>query len=89
MVFLVKYSLAPAAVRTAQERFVSTGGAPPPPGVRKVASYHYADGSGGYTVADTDDPVALARWCNQWTDVLELDLRPVLSDEQLGQMLAS
>jgi hypothetical protein len=73
--------------RAGQERFRQTGAAPPK-GVRKVAAYHYVDGSGGYTIAETDDPVALAKWANQWSDVLVMDVRPVLGDEELGQVLA-
>jgi hypothetical protein len=88
MLFVVTYKTSAATNRTGQERFIKTGGAAPPPGVRKIANYHYADGSGGYTIAESDDPIALAKWCNQWTDVLVFDARPVLTDEQLGKVLA-
>jgi hypothetical protein len=89
MLFVIAYKTSLAANRTGQERFKETGGAPPPQGVRKIASYHYLDGSGGYSIAETDDPIALAKWANQWSDVIVMDVRPVLTDEQMGQVLGS
>ena len=88
MLFMVTYRTSLATTRAGQARFMETGGAPPPAGVRKVAAYHCADGSGGYTIAETDDPVALARWCNQWADLITFDARPVLTDELMGKVLA-
>ena len=88
MLFMISYKTSLATNRAGQERFIQTGGAPPPPGARKIAGYHYLDGSGGYTIAETDDPVALAKWCNQWTDVIALEARPIATDEQMGQILA-
>ena len=88
MLFVITYKTSLATTRTGQERFKETGGAAPPSGVRKIAGYHYLDGSGGYTIAESDDPIAMAKWANQWADVILMDVRPVLTDEQMGQVLA-
>ena len=88
MLFMITYKTSLPTNRAGQERFKSTGGAPPPSGVQKIASYHYADGSGGFTIAETSDAVALGSWAHQWTDVIALDVRPVLTDEQIGQVLS-
>lgn len=88
MLFMIAYKTSLPTSLAGKERFIGTGGAPAPNGVQKVASYHYADGSGGYTIAETNNPVALATWANEWTDVLAMDIRPILNDEQLGQVLS-
>ena len=87
MLFMIQYKTFTGTNRAGQERFKQTGGAPPPAGVKKIAGYHYADGSGGFTLAESDDAVALAKWANEWSDVIALDARPVLTDEQMGQVL--
>lgn len=88
MLFLISYKTSPATQRAGQARFVETGGAPPPAGVHKLAAYHHLDGSGGCAIAESGDPVAIARWCNQWSDILSFEVRAILTDEQLGQVLA-
>jgi len=88
MLFMVQYKTSTATNRPGQERFKQTGGAAPPAGVKKIASYHFADGSAGFIVAETNDPIALAKWANQWSDVIVMDARPVLTDEQMGEVLS-
>jgi hypothetical protein len=88
MLFMIAYKTSLPTQVAGRERFKSTGGAPPPPGIQKIASYHHADGSGGYTIAETSDPVALSTWAIQWSDVLALEVRPILTDQQLGQVLS-
>jgi hypothetical protein len=73
MLFMIQYKTFTGTNRAGQERFKQTGGAPPAAGVKKIAGYHYADGSGGFTLAESD--------------VIALDARPVLTDEQMGQVL--
>jgi Protein of unknown function (DUF3303) len=88
MLFIVTYKTSLLTQRDGQERFKETGGASPPAGVQKIASYHYVDGSGGFTIAETNDAIALGKWANQWADVIVMDVRPVLTDEQMGQVLS-
>ena len=40
------------------------------------------DGRGGYAVAETDDPAALAKDCAIFSPFLDFDLHPVLDIEQ-------
>ncbi len=87
MLFMITYKTSLATRHAAQDLFKQTGGAPPA-GVQKIASYHYADGSGGFTIAESNDAIALGQWANQWADVIVMDLRPVLTDEQMGQVIS-
>ncbi len=43
-------------------------------------------GSGGFALAETDDPIALAKWAQDWTDVIVLELLPVLTGKQMSQV---
>jgi Protein of unknown function (DUF3303) len=88
MLFMITYKTSLPTRRAAQNLFKETGGAPPSPGVQKIASYHYADGAGGFTIAESDDAIALGKWANQWADVIVLDVRPVLTDEQMAQVIS-
>ena len=88
MLFMITYKTTLPTRRAAQDLFAKTGGAPPSAGVEKIASYHYADGSGGFTIAESNDAIALGKWANQWADVIVLDVRPVLTDEQMGQVIS-
>ena len=88
MLYVIAFKIPAANYHKALERFKATGGAPPHKGVKLVARYFYADASGGYTIAESDDPVALARGSKEWADLLEFDVRPVFTDEQAGAVLA-
>jgi hypothetical protein len=88
MLFLMNFKTSLPTKRIGQARFKEVGGANPPQAIQLIASYHYADGSGGCLVAETNDAIALTAWANQWADVIALDIRPVVSGEQMGQLLS-
>ena len=88
MTFMVTYKLAPAHRNAAQERFKQGGGLPPA-GVKMLDRRHKADGSGGVTICEVDDPVALAKWIQDWSDLLEFDASPVLTDQQLASIFGA
>ena len=67
-------------------RFLETGGAPPA-GVSMLGRWHCAEGNGGFFLAETDDPAALARWLQDWTDLIDFEVTPVLTDEQFSEVI--
>lgn len=71
---------------TVRPRFKETG-APPPPGVDMLGRWHNAAGNGGFFLVETDDPVALARWLQEWTDVIDFEVVPVVTDEQVSEVI--
>ncbi len=68
------------------QRFRETGGVPPR-GVKMLGRWHGAEGNGGFFVAETDDPGALARWLQDWTDLVAFEVAPVLTDEQFSEVI--
>ena len=69
------------------ERFIKTGAAPPD-GVTMAARWFDVSGGRGFAIAETDDPLALTRWCRSWSDLMTFEAVPIINDEQLGQVLA-
>jgi hypothetical protein len=86
MTFHVTYTLSSKDRNGAQERFRTTGG-PPPPGVAMIARWHCAQGLKGFVIAETSDAEALARWLQEWSDLLSFEATPVLSDEQMMRVI--
>ena len=68
------------------QRFKETG-APPPPGVEMLGRWHNVAGNGGFFLAETDDPVALARWLQEWTDLIDFEVVAVVTDEQINEVI--
>lgn len=86
MLFIVTWKIPYEARTETLERFRKFGGMEPK-GVELIARYHYADGSGGISIAEATDAMALYQWCQEWSDVLVMDTRPVLSDDQVTKAL--
>jgi len=87
MHFVTIWSYAPEHRDAVTERFIETG-AKPPAGVTMVARWHDIAGGRGVAICETDDPLAVTRWCRAWNDMLEFEIIPVISDEQLASVLA-
>ena len=86
MHFLVTYQLSSDKRDEAQARFKSGGGLPPD-GVTMLARWHHASGDGGFTIAESSSPVAIAKWTQEWSDVLTFNIRPILSDEEIQEVI--
>ena len=88
MLFLVNWTGRPEHRNAAVDRFKKTGGAPPT-GVKIVTRWHSVGPIAGFAIAEAADPVAIQKWVLDWSDLLSLEVHPALTDEQLGQVLAS
>ena len=88
MLFLVQWTIQPEHRNAANNRFRETGG-PPPEGVEMLGRWHLAAGGGGALICKTDDPVALGKWTQQWSDLLRFQVSPVNDDEGVTEVLAA
>jgi hypothetical protein len=59
----------------------------PPEGVKLVRRWHDVAGLRGFTLVESDDPVAVGKFAKEWSDIMNLEFIPVLSDEQLVKVL--
>ena len=86
MHYFIEYSIDNVNRDAAQARFQETGGLPPD-GVNMLGRWHRLAGLGGYVIAESDDPVAIGKWTQEWTDVLTFEITPVGTDEETLQVL--
>ncbi|NTX26820.1 DUF3303 family protein [Burkholderia pyrrocinia] len=88
MKFMMTFHWAPDTQQRAEaiERFQRTGGLPPD-GVRLVGRWTRADLGAGFDLLETDDMKKLTEFAYQWSDLMELDIVPVLDDAELGEVL--
>jgi hypothetical protein len=77
----------PATQKDASARFLQSG-ATPPNGIKTVGRWHYADGSGGVHVLECNDAQPLVDFAAEWSDLLKIDIRPVVEDAQAGAALS-
>jgi hypothetical protein len=88
MQFMICYSFRPEARNAAQDRFMKTGGGPGT-GVQMLGRWHAVGGHRGYVLAETTDSVALGKWIQDWTDLLEFRIEPVNGDQDVMKVLGA
>lgn len=88
MKFIVTYSFEPDKETRdeAIRRFLKTGGQPPA-GAKLLGRWTYADFSGGVLLLESDDAKALTEFALAWSDILSLNISPVLEDQELAPLL--
>jgi hypothetical protein len=67
-------------------RFRATGGQPPA-GAKLLGRWIRADFTGGVVLLESDDPKALTQFSLMWSDLMELEIVPVVEDQELLEVL--
>ena len=88
MLFAIHWTFSPEVRNEANSRFSDTGGGPPE-GVRMLGRWHRVDGGGGVCIAETDEAEKLGIWMQEWTDLLEFEIDPVVDDAGVSTILAA
>jgi uncharacterized protein DUF3303 len=68
------------------QRFMKTGGQPPK-GAKLLGRWTQADFSQGFDLLESDDAKPLTQFCLEWSDVLYLQITPVVEDKDLAEVL--
>ena len=79
MIFHASFRYATGDRDRVHARFLETGGLPPD-GVEMHGRWHAAAGNAGFLVAESDDAAAVADWLQQWSDLIDFELTPVVGD---------
>ena len=87
MLFLISWHGEPAQRDAAMKRFLQTGGQPPA-GVTLLGRWHAIGAVKGVAIAECDDAALIGKWALEWNDLFEMDVRPVITDEQAGPLMA-
>jgi hypothetical protein len=87
MLFMTTWKIAPEKRVATTDRFLKTGGSPPP-GVKMVGRWHSVAGT-GVVIAETDDAAALGIWLQEWSDLISFEVTPVVDDAGAAKMLST
>ena len=87
MLFMTYYTIRPEHRDTALARFKETGGTPPAEGVTMLNRWHDASGNRGWTISESDSAEAIHKWVLAWSDVLSIQVTPILTDEEFARSL--
>ncbi|SDH95479.1 DUF3303 domain-containing protein [Pseudomonas panipatensis] len=88
MLFIISWTISTDKRNSAITRFLKTG-AKPPAGVTMKGRWHTVGRSGGFGLAETDDPLRLQQWMLEWSDLMQMEAYPALTDEQAAPLLAA
>lgn len=88
MLFMITYAFGPEQRDEAQSRFKSTGGGPPA-GAKMLGRWHNVAGLQGFVLAESTDAVAIGKWMQEWTDLLDFEVIPVVNDEDVLKVLGA
>lgn len=86
MKFISTYKFRDGQHSAAAKKFL-TDGAIPPEGATLLGRWHAADGTGGFSLMETDNPATAYELALTWSEHLEIHTVPVLEDEQIGPVL--
>jgi hypothetical protein len=86
MHFMLMYRFAPEHRNQAFARFKVTEGLTPK-GVQLLGRWTAADLSGGYALIQSYDVKALVEFTLGWSDLMDLEIVPLIEDTELGEVL--
>jgi hypothetical protein len=86
MKYMVSVGLAKETFKDRVRRFLETGGLPPD-GVKMLGRWHSIALNQGFVLAETNDPGKIYEWVSKWADLIDLEVYPVIEDEQASAIL--
>ena len=86
MHFMLTYRFEPEHRNQAIARFKVTAGRTPK-GVQLLGRWTTADLSGGFALLQSYDIKALVEFTLEWSDLMELEIVPLIEDAQLNEVL--
>lgn len=87
MLFHISFEYSTANRDTVHERFKQTG-APPPDAVSMIGRWHAAGGNRGFLVAEASNASVVAAWLQEWTELIDFEVTPVLTDGEFRDVVA-
>lgn len=71
------------------ERYRSTGGMPPLPGVKRLGRWTDMGGGRVFVLSEVEDPVVLSVALQRLAGLAKITVVPVLNDEQTAKVLSA
>lgn len=88
MKFMATWKIPPHNQREAAKRFLA-GGAPAPEGATVLGRWHVPGSGRGFVLCEADDLGPVATQLVEWGNLLELEIYPVMEDEEAGAAMAA
>lgn len=88
MQFMVSYSIDIPQRDAAEARFLKTG-ATPPDEVQLIGRWHCTGERRGFMVLESTEITIVMKFMRAWSDVLNFQITPVVSDAQLAEIMQS
>lgn len=86
MLYLVSWTIPIENRDAAIERFIKTG-AQPHAKVQLRGRWHAVGHMLGFGLAEAESPIEIQRWMMQWNDLLDMQVHPALTDEDLAPLM--
>ena len=87
MKFMISWNIAPGSHKPAAEGFLSSG-APVPTGLTLLGRWHAPGLMYGWVLLEGNNNVALVQHAAEWAYYLELNITPVIEDEDAAAGLS-
>ncbi|GMR23273.1 MAG: hypothetical protein BMS9Abin37_1688 [Acidobacteriota bacterium] len=87
MKYMIAWKIPSSSYKSAIEKFLS-GGAPVPPGIKTVGRWHVPGSASGWHLVEGDSAEALAQHVAEWAGLIELEVSPVIEDEEAASSLS-
>ena len=81
----ITYSISVENVKACQERFVT--GEVKMDELTVTGWWHKVGKSQGFMIAEAEDMIVVVKFTNQWSDLCNMDVTMIMTDEQVGQVL--
>ncbi len=87
MTFVMEYCFQPEMRLKCDARFKKTKGGMAPKGVKMISQWNAIGDGRGVIVFESDDPIAMTKWVKDWSDLMTLEIYPVISGESLAKFI--
>ncbi|MBD9675783.1 DUF3303 domain-containing protein [Pseudomonas sp. PDM18] len=86
MLYLVSWTIPMENRDAAIERFLKNG-ALPHAAVKLLGRWHAVGHMLGFGLAEAESPIEIQRWMMQWNDLLDMQVHPALTDQDLAPLM--
>ena len=88
MKYMITFPLTHHAYKERIARFLDTG-APPPEGLTQLGRWFTASHNRGFMLVETDDHQRLFEFVSEWTDIMDFEIDPVVTEEEAAAVLSN
>ena len=87
MKYMLCWSIPTQNYNAALDAFLA-GGAPMPEGLTAIGRWHAPGSYRGWLLCETDDLVALSQHAAEWAPMLDIEITPIIEDDEAGEAAA-